>query len=62
MARGLPYPSQTEKQTTMIDLKKEMKALKNKAKKLMSLGKIEAYLKTLNEINAVELQLIKVRS
>jgi hypothetical protein len=46
----------------MIDLNKELKALKKQAKDLMKLGEIKAYIETLSDINSVQLKLVSVRS
>mgnify|MGYP007044745078 CR=1 FL=1 len=62
---GTPFVymvSKPIKQTKMIDLNKELKTLKRKAKKLMKLGYVQEYMNTLYEINQVQLKLVSVRS
>ncbi|MBL4703533.1 MAG: hypothetical protein JKY54_03370 [Flavobacteriales bacterium] len=46
----------------MIDLKKELKVLKLKAKNLMKLGDVQAYIQALYDINHVQLKLVSVKS
>ena len=46
----------------MIDLKKELKALKTKAMNLMTLGDVKAYIQTLQDINGIQLKLVSVKS
>lgn len=44
----------------MLDLKKELKALKVKARDLMKLGDIQSYIQTLYEINSIQKKLVSV--
>jgi hypothetical protein len=45
----------------MIDLKKELNALKKKASSLMKIGNVQEYIQTLCEINSIQLKLVGVR-
>ena len=45
----------------MIDLKKELNALKMKASSLMKIGNVKEYIQTLCEINSIQLKLVGVR-
>jgi hypothetical protein len=45
----------------MNELKKRYQELKAKAKKLMSAGKVNAYLATLVEVNDIRMQMIQVK-
>ena len=46
----------------MIDLKNKLDTLKSKATKLMNMGAVTEYIKTLCEINKIQLQLVTTRS
>jgi len=46
----------------MIDLRKELKTLKVKAKNLMKVGDVQEYIQTLYDINSIQLKLVSVKS
>lgn len=45
----------------MIDLKKELKELKAKAKRLMTIGDLKGYFEALNQMSQLQLKHITVR-